>query len=735
MSTQRLTTKSSDRVPTVLIWKQPLSLWLIPLISLFIASTLPLIASKGLGWSIDSHAFVLIIMSFVLAHRFFGFAHDMAACDFYFALPGRRSRMFFHLNIASITYLLGPSALIALLNTLLYALTNIFQPLPPEAYTGSIFFFTLGLSGPATILSLIALYLKIIYLFIFLELFYLLSDKAGRANTMALLINLFWPIVIYLYTDATLRFLPGFPDKLEPLGMPFSPWYELLFRQLLSPLSAILSMRDFDEQFWVYTILPVAAWLLCRYFFIKRQVEYARLSAKINWPFAITQWIGVLSITLLGGYACHFLRALIYGSTKSGAVVIPPAPFLIGCGLGLILSLWIFNLIRGKGKLVWKPLVVACFAVLIPFNAWLGVVMSGANGYSERWPEPDHIQSIDIFYPDGNYLFLKPQRRLVTLENRDDIADISALVFQVFNEKNLGIDTPRTLQSRTLSDVYVLSLLQPHNLNTGPFYLSDTPFWSELSGYYVDLVCHTADGATIRRSMVLPHNPANPHYRNLLLRNNRFLFAEYGGSPSLLARYEQGLHTDLSALDGVLNATMKVETTKENLTTMENMWQSRLVAMACDDQYEEARLAEFFAQNLCEVAASDLLSQGDDVYRELLNKAPFIVHVHLTYSPNRSNALNAKTDVKYIGNSDNDNPNKKTPSVSHIAFDRKTDTSDPNKTVPAGSLDNLENNAASDYNVPWTADLAIPVDPESREIARFLEDMWLFMRVYIESGQ
>jgi hypothetical protein len=361
--------------------------------------------------------------------------------------------------------------------------------------------------------------------------------------------------------------------------------------------------------------------------------------------------------------------------------------------------------------------------------------MSGANGYSERWPEPDHIQSIDIFYPDGNYLFLKPQRRLVTLENRDDIADISALACQVFNKKNLGLNTPRTLQSRTLSDVYVLSLLQKQNLDSGPFYLSDTPFWSELSGYYVDLVCHTMDGATIRRSMLLPQNPANPHYRNLLLRNNRFLFAEYGGSPSLLTRYEQGLHTDLSALDGVLNTTMKVETTKENLTTMENMWQSRLVAMACDDQYAEARLAEFFTQNLCEVAASDLLSQSDDVYRELLNEAPFIVHVHLTYSPNCSNALTAKTDVNYNGNSNKNDPNKKTPSVSHSAFDRKTDTSDPNKTVPAESLDNIENTTTSEYNVPWTADLAIPVNPESKEMARFLEDMWLFMRVYIESEQ
>ena len=339
-----------------------------------------LIASKGLGGHRKPCArpdrYVLCAGTQV-----FGFVHDMAACDFYFALPGRRSKMFFHLNLASMTYLIGPSALIALLNSLLFTLINVLHPVPPDAYTGMMFFFTIGASEPLTALSVIALYLKIIYLFLFLELFYLLSDKAGRANTMALLINLFWPIVIYFYTDATVRFLPGFPDRVEPLGMPSAPWYELLFRQILSPLSAVITTLDFYEHFWVYAILPIAAWLLCRHFFIKRQVEYARLSTKMNWPFAITQWIGMLSVTLIGGYACHHLRAIIYDATKAEPNVMTPAPFLIGCGLGLILSLWIFNLIRGKGKLAWKPLIAAFLAVLIPFSAWLGVVMSGANGY------------------------------------------------------------------------------------------------------------------------------------------------------------------------------------------------------------------------------------------------------------------------------------------------------------------------------------------------------------------
>ena len=93
--------------------------------------------------------------------------------------------------------------------------------------------------------------------------------------------------------------------------------------------------------------------------------------------------------------------------------------------------------------------------------------------------------------------------------------------------------------------------------------------------------------------MVLPYNPANPHYRELLLRNNRFLLAEYGGTPSHLGRYEHGLYEDLSTLDGVLHTTLSVETTKDNLTKAERVWQSRLVAMVSDEQYEEARVAEF----------------------------------------------------------------------------------------------------------------------------------------------
>ena len=765
MSTSSLTTKSSNRVPHALIWKQPPSLWLIPLISLFIMSTIPLIASKGLGWSIGSHALVLIVMSVVLAHRFFGFVHDMAACDFYFALPGRRSKMFFHLNLASMTYLIGPSALIALLNSLLFTLINVLHPVPPDAYTGMMFFFTIGASEPLTALSVIALYLKIIYLFLFLELFYLLSDKAGRANTMALLINLFWPIVIYFYTDATVRFLPGFPDRVEPLGMPSAPWYELLFRQILSPLSAVITTLDFYEHFWVYAILPIAAWLLCRHFFIKRQVEYARLSTKMNWPFAITQWIGMLSVTLIGGYACHHLRAIIYDATKAEPNVMTPAPFLIGCGLGLILSLWIFNLIRGKGKLAWKPLIAAFLAVLIPFSAWLGVVMSGANGYSDRWPEDDRIRSIEIYYPDGSYVFQETNQRVVALKEQSDIADVSALVRQVFNEDNLGLRTPHTLQSRTLSDAYVLSLLQPQHKNAGSlFFIDITSFWSELSSHYVDLICHTTDGATIRRKMVLPYNPANPHYRELLLRNNRFLLAEYGGTPSHLGRYEHGLYEDLSTLDGVLHTTLSVETTKDNLTKAERVWQSRLVAMVSDEQYEEARVAEFFAQNLCKTAAHDLLSQDADAYKQLVDNAPFIVHIHITYTPNNPDTLPAKadasTDVGNDGNADTNDSDQTSSSDSQDIFNGKTnvntptspdtlpaktdastdtindgyaDTNDSDQTTTPVARIDLKNTSTPEYNLSWSADLVIPVNPESKEMARFLEDMWLFMRVYVES--
>lgn len=120
----------------------------------------------------------------------------------------------------------------------------------------------------------------------------------------------------------------------------------------------------------------------------------------------------------------------------------------------------------------------------------------------------------------------------------------------------------------------------------------------------------------------------------------------------------------------------------------------------------------FFAKGLCETVAHDILSQSDEVYQQLLSNAPFIVHVHLTYSPNRPDANPSKTDTNHDG---------------------KTGTNNPNHTTSSSAQGDLENKTTSEYNVPWSADLTIPVNPESTEMARFLGDQWLLMQSYAEA--
>ena len=112
--------KMNHRISS-LVWRRPIALWLVPLIYLFIVTTLPLLPSRGIGlfFGVSSFSFVLYGMSFVIAHHFFSFIHHLKRCDYYFALPVSRSRLFFSLNLGALTYLLGPTLAIMGLNTVI----------------------------------------------------------------------------------------------------------------------------------------------------------------------------------------------------------------------------------------------------------------------------------------------------------------------------------------------------------------------------------------------------------------------------------------------------------------------------------------------------------------------------------------------------------------------------------------------------------------------------------------
>jgi len=119
------------KLPATLTWRRPTALWLWSLIFLFLVTTLPLIAQGG-RWPVTiffSNGLVLVAMSFVIIHHFFGFVHRVDQEDFYFSLPAGRLTLFTRLNLGALAYLTGPSLAVMGLNTLL---AESLSPVLPE---------------------------------------------------------------------------------------------------------------------------------------------------------------------------------------------------------------------------------------------------------------------------------------------------------------------------------------------------------------------------------------------------------------------------------------------------------------------------------------------------------------------------------------------------------------------------------------------------------------------------
>ena len=99
-----------------------MALLLLPLIFLFLSSSLPLLAGGGVWLStltVSLAGMTSLVMAIILAHHFFGFVHQMDKNDFYLSLPTSRSKLFWTLNISALSYLIGPSLAIMILNTIL----------------------------------------------------------------------------------------------------------------------------------------------------------------------------------------------------------------------------------------------------------------------------------------------------------------------------------------------------------------------------------------------------------------------------------------------------------------------------------------------------------------------------------------------------------------------------------------------------------------------------------------
>lgn len=579
----------------MLVWQRPLALWILPLIFLFITTTLPIMADRySFAYTMVPFTGMLsVIMSFILAQQFIGFIHDRDKGDFYFALPASRENLFFSFNAGALGYLIGPSLAVMALNSLVVRFIS--APVPEWMSYG------MGLESVWS--SYASLMLRVIYFFLLLEICYLVTDKAATAIGTFLLINLFWPMLIYLYSDATAQFLPGYVNPVTAAG-DLSPGLAALF-QVFSPGMFILGIEDYH---WVTALLILAAASFAFFLFRRRNTGMAPGVDSINWPFELTQWMGIMTVTLLGGYGAHYLRMLT--AEDNIVTAVSPEPFLIGAGLGFLIALWIFNLIRGKGKIRWRTLVPAAAVTLIPFAVWLFVVMSGAGGFSSRLPAAGETGKIRIHYGSGLITERNPNRsqaHVLELSDQEDMDAFLRMCSLILTEENPGLALPRTLASRDLSDKYAIGKSYPDYMND-PY---ARPYYRSISE--IRFSVESTEGSSYDRILLLPFSDRNPDYLELLVRNRRFYLAQLTGYS----------FSEMMPSDYVLEATDQA--TQDDLDS----WIHPLAGLADagEDVYRDYLLEEMSRQ-----IAGFLLSRTEDQYLDLLERAPAVIRVRLRTS-------------------------------------------------------------------------------------------------------
>jgi hypothetical protein len=591
MKMRDLQTKA-NRVVASLAWRKPAALWFLPLIFLFIFTTLPLLSERGL-WPFTTHFFnglLLMVMSLVLVHNFFGFIHRMERTDFYFSLPSNRTKLFAWLNLSALAHLAGPSLVIMGLNTLLASLLPHTEP-GWYAYIPS----------PAGIwTSYAGLLIRIFYFFFLLEVCYLITEKALTALGFFAMLNIIWPLMLFSFSDATSQFLPGLINPLVTALEEPSSLQVALF-QLFSPAIFTGGLAHHHLPLALMT-LGMASLAFC--LFRARQAGYSSGQGSVNWPFRLIQWMGVITLSLLGGYGAHYLRVWTTDSEFT-PVNLSPAPFLIGTSLGFFLSLWVFNLVGNKGKIRWRPMVAAALAAALPYAVWLCIVMTGAGGFSTRLPEAGSLKRAGIYYPGAYFSpFGRKESRpfLLELTTEQDLVLLAEIYRSVLSPDNPGLDLPRTLSSKGQSRDFVRL--------KNPFILP----YGENEIYYphlpeTRLILETKDGRSYGRSLTLPLYANNPDYLQLLRQNDLFFMAE-------LSDY---------AVADKFHLIFSLEAAPHVSAADKERWIDPLIAAGEEDDYP----FESLMQDMTHYIALSLGGQDDRALAGLVAKAPCLIHVSL----------------------------------------------------------------------------------------------------------
>ncbi|NLG30064.1 MAG: hypothetical protein GX551_02640, partial [Clostridiaceae bacterium] len=262
-----------------------------------------------------------------------------------------------------------------------------------------------------------------------------------------------------------------------------------------------------------------------------------------------------------------------------------------------------FNIIRGKGKILWRAFILPALTTAVPLIIWLLIVLTGAFGFTSKTPEDASVEKVSIRYSNTYGAFLTGENKPFIFE-LDDEKD-TALMFNLYETTvapdNPGLSVPRTLESLEQLRDYLeerYAATYDDGFGTYRIWYSDT---------YITLFF--SDGTIKERLLPMPMIFTNDDYRELLRQNKQFYMAELAASASMSTVYTL---VDME--------TGPLLTEKDQAKWVEPLMKLK----AYDDQYYDAIL-----RNLMSHAASVYAVADDTLYLEALKTAPMRIKVSL----------------------------------------------------------------------------------------------------------
>lgn len=406
-----------------------------------------------------------LLFGLILVHKLFSFQHKPRGANLIYALPLTRGQLYLTL--------LGVLALLLALTRLASLIQNCLLFLPQ----GINFLYLLKLE--------LAIYLKLWAALALLIFFYIEGANSFNAQLLALLTNIFWPLlwgVLQVLAQACLPSFPGW-DWQGPLPLLLAPYFAGLLPSQWQAWTSVMRIS-----------LSLVFLLLAYFAFLQRPAEKIAQEDVETAAFLIPRAIISTASAFTMGLLLYYVR-YEFTQTAPGWLIV-----ILGLFLGSLLANFLQDLLYSRGIIKFRKALRRALLLTLPALVILALLASGFLGYDYVLPQDQGGTQLILAASEDYQSDYDPWSFPLlgvgyssalgssggfagwSLDNPDQLSFFIQLLDQAYEEGQPGLALPRSLSSTHR----YRSSIQPSQLYSEPTGFSDlivswknpwSPFW------------------------------------------------------------------------------------------------------------------------------------------------------------------------------------------------------------------------------------------------------------------